>query len=156
MMSRIALETFVRLNPGSYPARVEVIRFGAINSGGVFYNLLNDYNSSLFDRLQVGDVNADVVPAIKRLMTPWSQGVPAATVSIAGSRRKSLGDAELAKIQTTYGLISVPEIEAKTAQSRTCCIHGDLHGGNLLLNSAGDPMLIDFGDVGAGTISLDP
>jgi len=146
----------VRLNPGSYPARVEVIRFGAINSGGVFYNLLNDYNSSLFDRLQAGDVNAEVVPAIKRLMTPWSQGVPAATISIADIRRKSLGDAELAQIQTTYGLMWVPEIEAKTAQSRTCCIHGDLHGGNLLLNSAGDPMWIDFGDVGAGTISLDP
>jgi CheY-like chemotaxis protein len=145
-----------RLVPGSHPAKVEVIRFGAVNSGGVFYNLLNGYNSSLFDRLQQGDVDATLVPAIKEILSPWRQGVPTANVTIAQIRRKLLSDADLAVVQNKYGLIWIPEIEAKTIQSRSCCIHGDLHGGNLLLSNSGQPMLIDFGDVGSGTVSLDP
>lgn len=145
-----------RLAPGSHPAKVEVIRFGAINSGGVFYNLLNDYNSSLFDRLQQGDVDVHLVPTIKQLLAPWRQGVPTANVTIAQIRRKLMSDADLAVVQKQFGLIWIPEVETKTIQSRSCCIHGDLHGGNLLLSSTGQPMLIDFGDVGPGTVSLDP
>ena len=145
-----------RLTPGSHPAKVEVIRFGAINAGGVFYNLLNDYNLSLFDRLQQGDVDAHLVPAIKQLLAPWRQGVPTANTTVAHIRRKLMNDADLAIVQKTFGLIWIPEIEAKTIQSRSCCIHGDLHGGNLLLSGTGHPMLIDFGDVGPGTVSLDP
>jgi CheY-like chemotaxis protein len=145
-----------RLAPGSHPAKVEVIKFGAINSGGVFYNLLNGYETSLFGQLEQGDVDPSLVPAIKGLFAPWRQGVPTANVTIAAIRRKLLSDADLARVQSTYGLIWIPEIEAKTIQARTCCIHGDLHGGNLLLSTSGQPMLIDFGDVGPGTISLDP
>jgi hypothetical protein len=145
-----------RLIPGSHPAKVEVIRFGAINSGGIFYNLLNDYNLSLFDRLQQGDVDAHLVPAVKQLLAPWRQGVPTANVTVAHIRRKLMSDADLAIVQKAFGLIWIQEIEAKTVQSRSCCIHGDLHGGNLLLSNTGHPMLIDFGDVGPGTVSLDP
>ena len=146
----------VRLNPGSYPACVEVIRFGAVNSGGVFYNLLNDYNSSVFDRLKDSDVDASFVPTIRELLRPWSLGVPTENISIADIRRRSFSDVDVARVQATHGLIWIQEIEAKIVQARTCCIHGDLHGGNLLLSSKGAPMLIDFGDVGNGTISLDP
>jgi len=145
-----------RLIPGSHPARVEVIRFGAVNSGGVFYNLLNDYNVSLFDRLQEGDVDGPLVASIKQFLSPWSHGVPTADVTIASIRRKLMSDADLAIVQRTFGLIWIQEIEAKTIQSRSCCVHGDLHGGNLLLSRAGQPMLIDFGDVGPGTVSVDP
>ena len=67
-----------------------------------------------------------------------------------------MSDADLAIVQKAFGLIWIQEIEAKTVQSRSCCINGDLHGGNLLLSNTGHPMLIDFGDVGPGTVSLDP
>jgi CheY-like chemotaxis protein len=149
-------QNLLRLNPGSYPACVEVIRFGAVNSGGVFYNLLNDYNSSVFDRIRNSDVDRSFVPAIRELMRPWSQGVPTVTTRIAEIRRRCLADDELDKLRAAHGLIWVPEIEAKTVQARICCIHGDLHGGNLLLSGKEAPMLIDFGDVGPGAISLDP
>ncbi len=149
-------EKFVRLSPGSYPARVEVVRFGAVNSGGVFYNLLNGYNASVFDKLMESDVDPHFVPAIRDLTRPWSDGVPTANRRIAEIRKRSLSDTDLASVQNAFSLTWIPEFESKMIQARTCCIHGDLHGGNLLLNSRGAPMLIDFGDVGDGTISLDP
>jgi CheY-like chemotaxis protein len=146
----------LRLHPGSYAAKVDTVRFGAVNSGGVFYNLLNGYNRCLFDLLKDKDVATALMPAVRELLAPWRQQVPSAPVQIAQIRRRLLRDGDLADIQRKYGILWVTEIEAKSVQCRTACIHGDLHGGNLLLKGTTDPMLIDFGDVGPGAISIDP
>jgi hypothetical protein len=49
-----------------------------------------------------------------------------------------------------------PALEAIAVPIRSCPSHGDLHGGNLLLASPEEPLLIDFGRLGPAGASLDP
>ncbi len=41
-------------------------------------------------------------------------------------------------------------------QTRWCCVHGDLHGENILVSSEGGVLVIDYGDVGFGSAVYDP
>jgi aminoglycoside phosphotransferase (APT) family kinase protein len=47
-------------------------------------------------------------------------------------------------------------LEALKIRSSESCIHGDLHGANILVGAKQDAVLIDFGDVGPGFTCLDP
>lgn len=53
-------------------------------------------------------------------------------------------------------MVWIPDFENREVQTRWACIHGDLHGCNVLVSSAGATVLIDYGDVGEGPASLDP
>ena len=60
------------------------------------------------------------------------------------------------EIQTSFELDWIPDFENREVQTHWGCIHGDLHGCNVLVSSAGATVLIDYGDVGEGPASLDP
>ena len=55
-----------------------------------------------------------------------------------------------------HSLLWLNEVERRQVQTRWCCVHGDLHGANVLARKDGECVIIDFGDVGDGPASLDP
>ena len=55
-----------------------------------------------------------------------------------------------------FDLAWTAEFEGRQIQTRWCCIHGDLHGENVLVARDGSAVIIDYGEVGEGTVSLDP
>ena len=67
-----------------------------------------------------------------------------------------LGDALFEEIRAAYGLDWILDFEAREIQSRWACVHGDLHGCNILVAADGAIVLIDYGEVGDGPASLDP
>jgi Ser/Thr protein kinase RdoA (MazF antagonist) len=50
-----------------------------------------------------------------------------------------------------YELTWAAGFESRLIQTRWCCVHGDLHGENILVSSDGNVLVIDYGDVGFGS-----
>ncbi len=67
-----------------------------------------------------------------------------------------LSDEALRGIVSNRPISWLNEFEARQIQVRWCCIHGDLHGKNVLVGGNGNVVVIDYGDVAPGTASLDP
>jgi hypothetical protein len=55
-----------------------------------------------------------------------------------------------------FNLDWVEDFESQFIQVRWGCIHGDLHGSNILVSAGGSITIIDYGDVADGPASLDP
>jgi CheY-like chemotaxis protein len=146
-----------RLEPVATPRRLETIQFGARDRAGVFYSLAEGYETSLFElvRQEVPIVPA-AVDGLAHLLAKWSDGVPWQPKSIGDVRRRLLSDKSAQRVIQTYGLDWAQDFEALPIHSRWCCTHGDLHGMNVLVNPAGAPALIDYGDVAFGPPALDP
>jgi CheY-like chemotaxis protein len=145
-----------RLPVGTFPHRTETLELGLCGKGAIFYRLADDYRSTLFDALAEDPQGA--VKVIERLKSNMQIWIDAATVqprSIAEIRRHILWDEEFEAIKTTHGL-EVDDIEAMTVDVRVGCVHGDLHGGNVLIADPPDAVIIDFGDVSETSLCLDP
>jgi hypothetical protein len=146
-----------RLSPDATPRRLETAEFGGKSTAGVFYSLAEGYDQSLFQLTATDPPKLDgVIDSLAKRLLPWSDGVPETRVAIADVRRRMLDDAAFARVVTQFKLDWVREFEKRNVQVRLCTVHGDLHGGNVLLNAVGVPVLIDYGDVGAGIAALDP
>ena len=63
-----------------------------------------------------------------------------------------LPQSSAARADKRYSLVG---FEGHVAQTFWCCIHGDLHGENVLVTPEAASVLIDYGDVGDGARSLD-
>jgi CheY-like chemotaxis protein len=146
-----------RLNPNATPRRLEIAEFGGKDVAAAFYGLAGGYEKSLFQAAADNpQPSAQIVTQIEGLTHPWRDGVPERQMTIAEVRRRLLRDEELSLIVGKYGLNWIRDFESRAVQVRWCTVHGDLHGGNVLVNDAGIPILIDYGDVGLGAASLDP
>ena len=146
-----------RLDPAATPRKLATLEFGAGALAGIFYGLAEGFESSAFDLALCQDGRA--LAAIN--------GVDAATRRWTMALRRPAGQSEMfvvACLRTTrwrrYS-VSIPSIgqmpfESVQVQTRWACIHGDLHGSNILVAANGAAVLIDYGDVGDGPASLDP
>ena len=68
-----------------------------------------------------------------------------------------LSDDDLNGVLEKYPINWAVDFEASQIQTRWACIHGDLHGSNVLISTNGlSAVLIDYGDVRDGPASLDP
>ncbi len=143
---------------GSFTPLVNVVRAGARGIGAALYTLAEKYDASLFDLLKSSPPKAvQAVGVIKNKLAPWREGAPTHPDTVAGVRRAVVDDDTLSKIGiASLGGTPLTEAEVLTVQARSCCQHCDLHGENILVDSQGDPVLIDFGSVGRATASLDP
>jgi CheY-like chemotaxis protein len=145
------------LRPGVYPQKVEVVRAGAKRTGGVFYWLLQGYEHSLISLVGEDPARAgEVVARLQDLTGPWTDGVPTSQKQVAEIRRRLVPDDVGAELAATYRLSWADALETKWIQTRWACVHGDLHGGNVLVGGELSPMLIDFADVGLGAAAIDP
>lgn len=143
-----------RLEPNATPRKVAMLAYGAKKTSGVFYSLaaaseLNgfsfvDQNSSLIiDRLRI-------------ILLRWTDSAPQCRTTIGDIRRSFIDDDSF---QSVTGLIEhdwVERFETVSIQVKWGCVHGDLHGLNVLVSPDQMPVLIDYGDVGERPLSTDP
>ncbi len=59
-------------------------------------------------------------------------------------------------VRPRLGSAPVEEVETQDVYVFRSPAHGDLHGGNVLVDDQNNPLLIDFGRVGPAVASLDP
>ena len=145
-----------RLPIGFFPPIADTVDKGACGAAAVFYTLAAGYDRSLFDVLAVDDVAAAAaVGVIRERMGIWVNARAVRKQTIADVRRRILSDKDFAVVVGAYAL-DLADIESKSVQFGECCLHGDLHGTNVLLDQTDQPVLIDFGDVGPGPCCIDP
>lgn len=147
----------VLLDPASTPRKIVMLEFGAGATAGLFYQLAKGYGEPIFATLGGGDARAArAVEAVMAALAQWSQGDAQVRRTVADIRRCWLDDARAAELRAAFGLGWAAEFEAMEIQMRWCCVHGDLHGGNVLVSGDGGSMVIDYGDVRHSAVSYDP
>jgi CheY-like chemotaxis protein len=146
-----------RLNQDATPRKLATLEFGARAKAGVFYGLAEGFDTSAFEICQQSDGRAEAaIKAVEALTKRWVDGVPQTRQTIGSIRRRLLSDADLAALRNQFDLAWTVEFEAHEIQVHWACVHGDLHGSNILLSPQVAAVLIDYGDVGDGPACLDP
>jgi len=145
-----------RLPIGFFPPITDTIDKGACGAAAVFYTLAEGYARSLFDLLAEDEAAAvRALSTVRERMGIWINARTMRRATIAEARRRTLWDETFAEVVAANNL-DVAGIDAKALQYGESCLHGDLHGTNILLDPANQPVLIDFGDVGPGPSCVDP
>lgn len=145
-----------RLKIGVYAPAFGLIEKGVGGAAGLFYTLAED-DISLFDYLSCNTKNAaDVISLTRAALDRWSSARTLIEVKGADIRRRLLSDDRLAELSKKYDLSMIEHIELMPLRVSQSCVHGDLHGGNILVSAEGNPTIIDYGDVGLGYTTMDP
>lgn len=146
-----------RLDPNSTPRKLAHLQYGARDRAGVFYGLADGFDLTAF-QVAGGESGRPVetVRGVAFALRRWSERVPETRREIREIRRRLMSDGDLAEVVRTFSLAWIEDFESKYIQTRWCCVHGDLHGSNVLTSATGQSVIIDFGDVGEGPASLDP
>jgi CheY-like chemotaxis protein len=146
-----------RLDPAATPRKLATLEFGAHSLAGVFFGLADGFEESAFDIARSGPERSQVViDNVEAATARWVADVPETRRTIRQFRQRMLDDASLEAIRVTYGLDWIRNFEDREIQCRWACIHGDLHGFNILVSANETTVLIDYGDVDEGPASLDP
>lgn len=153
-----AFEQHVKLlRIGAATPLLKHLHLGLRGFAGIFYALAEGYDETLFDVVSKRpETIRDVVAAAKSGMERWPGAGIVQTVKVREIRRRLLSDDALGDLQLRFDIRNIQALEDLEVRARVACIHGDLHGGNILISTKGDPVLIDFGDVGSGFTCLDP
>jgi CheY-like chemotaxis protein len=146
-----------RLEPRCTPRKLLELDAGAGANAGVFYGLAAGFERTAFAAAPGSAADAAVVvAAIKACTSRWADGVQQSRRAIQEVRRLKVSDETCQGLMTKFGLEWLADFETRQIQTRWCCTHGDLHGENVLLDNEGRAVIIDYGDVGEATASLDP
>lgn len=151
-------ENFVmgRLSATTFAPVARFIRSGAGAHGALLYSLAGGFDANLFEVLTSRpDACPNVVNRLRQNLAPWRQDAPTDVVLIADIRRALISDDDLEDLAEFLAELPMDQVESLRVQVRSCPQHGDLHGGNVLVNPDGVPVLIDFGRTGIATASLD-
>ncbi len=147
----------VLLDAAATPRKLLMHEFGAGSTAGLFYQLADGYSASIFAVMAENDEQAALaVTAASQLMARWSQGTAQVRQPIATIRRCWVSDTKAAELADAYDLGWAAAFESREIQTRWHCIHGDLHGENILVSADASTVLIDFGDVAHSAGSYDP
>lgn len=145
------------LGVGTFPSRLLSISCGAKSTTGLFYRLADQHGKSLFDfTMNENDIPGTIVNKLKGALKPWKDGSSVKRVTIGELRRCLLKDIDAERLSNEYGVDWVAEIEGINIVVEWGSMHGDLHGGNILVSERFDPVVIDFGDTDEGGTALDP
>lgn len=147
----------VLLNGAVTPRRMAMLEFGGGQIAGLFYQLATGHDDSMFAAIAQNDAwAAQAVASTASALADWSAGKPETRRTAADIRRSWVSDELAGTLQQTFGLDWAAEFEARQLQTRWCCVHGDLHGENILVAAGAQVMIIDYGDVGMCAASYDP
>lgn len=145
------------LKMGAFAPVMKHLSQGLRGFAGVFYSLAEGYERTFFDVIANDTSSApEIIEQVRSGLERWIAAKKVERVKISDIRRRVLGDAALEEILHKFELPFVMEIENMEVDASISCIHGDLHGANILVNPKRIPVLIDFGDVGEGCTCLDP
>lgn len=147
----------VLLDGAATPRKLAVQEFGASKTAAIFYQLADGYTETLFDVLGSNPERAAaLLNGVSSCLAQWWKGEAETRHRIAEIRRCWVNDQRANELHTEYGLDWAVELEAREVQARWRCVHGDLHGGNILISHNNEAILIDYGDVQFSAVSYDP
>lgn len=147
----------VLLDGAATPRKLSMLEFGASTTAGIFYQLADGYTESMFDVLGVDPARAAaILERVAQCVEQWTQGTAETGRTIAEIRGGWVNDQKTAELHAEYGLDWAAAFEAREVQARWRCVHGDMHGGNILISADGGSVLIDYGDVQHSAVSYDP
>ncbi|MGZ2421233.1 phosphotransferase [Rhizobium laguerreae] len=151
-------ETNIVLLSGAVtPRKMTMLEFGAGPTAGLFYQLAQGHDESMFGAIaKHDDVAANAVAATASALADWSSGKAQTRRTVAEIRACWVSDETAQTLQATYGLGWAAEFERKSLQARWCWVHGDLHGENILVAEDANIMIIDYGDIAMSAASYDP
>jgi CheY-like chemotaxis protein len=151
-------ETHVALLDGAAtPRKMKLLEFGAGATAGIFYQLADGHDASMFATMVEQDaLSAKAVAATADALAGWSRGRNEERRSIGAIRSSWVSDERAVQLHNEFGLDWAAEFESREIQTRWCCVHGDLHGENILVSPDGNVLVIDYGDVGHGSAGYDP
>ena len=146
-----------RLGVGCYPPAVCTRNKGVGGGTGQFYTLADEHTETFF-KVSHDDAAeaAGVLAQVKEKLTLWTGARAVSETTVGDIRRRCVSDQSLASILRGTDLPFIGKIEEGRLRAAQSCVHGDLHGGNILVDRGRRPILIDFGDVGPGYTALDP
>lgn len=146
-----------RLEAKATPRKLVTLEAGAGALAGVFYSLAAGFEETAFQAAANNGPHARAaVISVETGTRQWSNGVNQSRRTVREVRQRLLSDEALMRLLTGFDLGWTAEFEARQIQTRWCCVHGDLHGENVLVSHDGSAVIIDYGEVGEGTASLDP
>lgn len=128
---------------------------GAGGQGGAFYALAVDYTRDLFACLEQAPADAAaVVRSLRERLAPVYDKATQIERTLLKLRRDIVFGADARDAGPLESAILA--LDQRTIATTDCLQHGDMHGKNVLVNAACDPMLIDYADVRRTTGCLDP
>ncbi len=146
----------VNLPNGSFTPKLSTVLKGTCGSGAVVYSLAETFSHNMFRMLVKDPLLAErAVRDVAGAMRRWSDAGHISEEPVSAIRHRLLWDEDFAFAVEKYG-IELADIEQVIVRHRKGCIHADLHGGNILIDDNGRPIIIDFGEVGEGAAALDP
>jgi CheY-like chemotaxis protein len=154
---RLAYERDVTNLPnGSYTPMTGTVLKGTCGAGVLIYSLAETFDRNIFSLLLASDEEAaTAVSSVADSMRRWTIAGRIATKSVEEIRHRLLWEEDFLAAAAKYA-VDYSHYERTNVRHRISCIHGDLHGGNILVDRAAKPILIDFGEVGEGATALDP
>jgi CheY-like chemotaxis protein len=146
-----------RLDAHATPRKLATLDYGARARAGIFYGLAEGFDQTAFEAATGPDIQiARVIRSVEAVTARWLQDVAESRRTIREIRQRLLSDKDQSEVLRKFPMAWAPEFEAHQIQTKWSCVHGDLHGSNILVASDGRVVLIDYGDVGEGQASLDP
>jgi CheY-like chemotaxis protein len=138
-----------------FTSRGTILRHGLRGHSAISYVLAEGFSDNMFTLLaRCEDQAIDALERIIRHVNPWKPPWDTETVSVADMRRRLLTDERAAELGED--LSEYQEYERSEVSVPIAVCHGDFHGGNLLVRHDGEPIMIDFGDVGLNWSAIDP
>jgi CheY-like chemotaxis protein len=149
---------YVRLMPiNTFTPLLSKMDRGLKDNSAIFYTLAEGFKENLFEVIRRdSDVALEVIQRVRTSLDRWSAVREVSKCTVGDVRRAKVSDEVFENLVKKFGLDEVRSVESIAISASVSCIHGDLHGGNVLVNQAGFPVLIDFGDVGSSYTGLDP
>lgn len=143
-----------RLESSATPRKVAVLAHGAKKTSGVFYSLAtaSELNGFSF----INDKSSNVIDRLKVILSRWVNSTPQRRVTVKQIREMFINDQNFQSVSNLIEHDWIERFETNSVQVKWGCVHGDLHGLNVLVSPDELPVLIDYGDVGERALSTDP
>ena len=145
------------LGPNTFASFADKVTDGLGTKSGIFYQLATGFDRSLFDLMAEDDSKAGVAVAkLQQKVEPWLNMRAGGTSRIRDFRREAVLDSVLDAYMEAKSDFDHEAFEERSVTISKCFQHGDLHGANILVDLDGEPLMIDFGNLGSAPACLDP
>lgn len=149
-----------RLAPGAFAPAMQPITHGLRRMGALFFTLADPASRSLFRVLEADPSRGSrILDLLRANLRPWLGEGLVERLPLAELRRRVISDERLSERRLDPCRNEIEELVALEGIELSlpmALAHGDLHGENILVDSRGLPVLIDFGDAGWCAPGLDP
>lgn len=146
-----------RLDAHATPRKLATLEHGARARAGIFYGLAEGFDQTAFEAASGSPAHiSTLLHSVELAMAHWLEDVAESRRTIREVRQRLLSDEDQAEVLRNFPIPWALDFESHEIQTKWSCVHGDLHGSNVLVALDGRAVLIDYGDVGEGPASLDP